>query len=131
MRLILRLVLSALAFTSILPMIHGIDFHGNFAQALLLAVVFGLMLWVVDILAVAISAIAAVGTLGAALLWLVPLWILGFWLLPAVALKLVSDVMPGYISVEGWAPAILGGLVMLGISMVTSRSVPKRDRFTH
>lgn len=131
MRLIARLLLSAVAFTSILPMIHGIDFHGNFVQALILAIVFGLMLWVVDIIAVAVSAVAAVGTLGAALLLLIPLWILGFWLLPAVALKLVSDIMPNYLSIQGWAPAIVGGLVMLGISMLTSRSVPKRDRFSH
>jgi uncharacterized membrane protein YvlD (DUF360 family) len=128
MRLIARLLLTALAFTSILPMIGGIDFHGNYWNALLLAVVFGLMLWIVDIIAVAISAIAAVGTLGAALLVLVPLWLLGFWLLPAVALKLVSDVAPNYLSIEGWLPAILGGLVMMGISMLTSRTVPTSTR---
>jgi hypothetical protein len=128
MRLIARLLLSAIAFTSILPMIQGIDFHGNFWAALGLAVVFGLMLWIVDIIAIAISTVAAVGTLGAALLFLIPLWIFGFWLLPAVALKLVSDMMPNFLTVQGWMPAILGGLVMLGISMLTSGSVPKRER---
>jgi uncharacterized membrane protein YvlD (DUF360 family) len=128
MRLIARLLLSAIAFTSILPLINGIDFHGNFGAALILAVVFGLMLWVVDIIAVAISAVAAVSTLGAALLFLIPLWIFGFWLLPAVALKVVSDMMPNTLHVQGWIPAILGGLVMMGISMLTSRSLPKRER---
>lgn len=121
MRLIARLLLSALAFTAILPMINGIDFHGNFGAALVLAIVFGLMLWIVDLIAIAISAVAAVGTLGAALLWLIPLWILGFWLLPAVALKMVSDVMPNTLTIQGWAPAVLGGLVMLGISMLTTK----------
>jgi uncharacterized membrane protein YvlD (DUF360 family) len=125
MRLIVRLLLSAIAFTAILPLINGIDFHGNFVQALLLAIVFGLMLWVVDVIAVAVSAMAAIGSLGAALLFLIPLWIFGFWLLPAVALKLVGDVMPNTFTVHGWIPAILGGLVMLGISMLTSRSVPR------
>jgi hypothetical protein len=128
MRLIARLLLSAIAFTSILPLIHGIDFHGNFWAALGLAIVFGLMLWVVDIIAVAISTVAAVTTLGVALLWLIPLWIFGFWLLPAVALKMVSDVMPNFLHVQGWIPAILGGLVMLGISMLTSGSVPRGER---
>lgn len=126
MRLIARLLLTALAFTSILPMINGIDFHGNYWNALLLAVIFGLMLWIVDIIAVAISAMATISSFGLALLILVPLWLLGFWLLPAVALKLVSDLAPNYLRIEGWLPAILGGLVMLGISMLTSRSVPKR-----
>lgn len=128
MRLIARIVLSAIAFTSILPLINGIDFRGNFGAALILAIVFGLMLWIVDIIAVALSAVAAVSTLGAALLFLIPLWIFGFWLLPAVALKVVSDIMPNYLHIQGWMPAILGGLVMLGISMLTSQSVPKRER---
>jgi uncharacterized membrane protein YvlD (DUF360 family) len=127
MRLILRLILSAIAFTSILPMISGINFHGNFWQALGLAVVFGLMLWIVDVIAVAVSAVAAVGTLGAALLFLIPLWIFGFWLLPAVALKIVSDIMPNLLDIQGWIPAILGGLVMLGIGALTSRSVVRKQ----
>jgi len=126
MRLILRLLLSAVAFIVILPLINGIDFHGNFLHALLLAVAFAFMLWVVDLIAVSLSAILTVGSLGTALLWLIPLWLLGFWVLPAVALKLVSDVMPGYLTVTGWAPAIVGGLVMLGIGVLTSGIVQKR-----
>ena len=122
-RLLARIILSALAFTSILPLIHGIDFHGHFAQALMLSVVFALMLWLVDIMAVALSAVATIGTLGVALLWLIPLWILGFWLLPAVALKVVSDIMPRYLTIQGWMPAILGGLVLLIVSLVTSGSL--------
>lgn len=125
MRLILRLLLSAIAFTAILPLINGIDFHGNFVSALLLAVVFGLMLWVVDLIAVAISAMATISSFGMALLFLIPMWVFGFWLLPAVALKLASDIMPNTFTVNGWMPAILGGLVMLGISMLTSKSMPK------
>ena len=125
MRLIARLMLSAIAFTSILPLIHGIDFHGNFWQALFLSVIFGLMLWIVDIIAVALSAAVAVGTWGMALLWLIPLWVLGFWLLPAVALKVVSDIAPNYLTVRGWIPAILGGLIMLFISLITANSRPR------
>jgi uncharacterized membrane protein YvlD (DUF360 family) len=120
MKFILKLVLTALAFTSILPFIHGISFHGNFVSALALAVLFGIMLWLVDLVAVALSAFFTISSLGLALLWLIPLWIFGFWILPAVALKLVSDLMPGYLSIAGWTPAILGGLVMLLIGVLTS-----------
>jgi hypothetical protein len=67
----------------------------------------------------------AVGTWGAALLWLIPLWVLGFWLLPAVALKVVSDIAPTYLTVHGWIPAILGGLIMLFISLITASSRPR------
>lgn len=123
LRLVVRLVLTALAFTTILPHIGGISFHGTFFQALMMAILFSLILWFVDIIAVALSAAAAIGTLGLALLWLIPFWILGFWLLPAVALKVVSDLMPSYLTIAGWMPAVLGGLVMLIIGMVTSGSI--------
>ncbi len=126
MRMIIRILLTALAFTSILPLIHGIDFHGNFVAALLLAVGFAVMLWLVDLAAVALSAVLTIGTLGTALLWLIPAWILGSWLLPAVALRLLSDVAPGYLTVDGWIPAILGGLVMLFIGIFTSSAAVKR-----
>jgi hypothetical protein len=79
-------------------------------------------LWVVDVIAIMLTAAMAIGTLGLALLWLIPIWILGFWLLPACALQLVGTVMPAYITVTGWGPAILGGLLTMLIGMLTSRT---------
>jgi uncharacterized membrane protein YvlD (DUF360 family) len=125
-RLLLRLVLTALAFIAVLPHIPGISFHGTVFQALMLSILFSIILWLVDLAAIALSAAVAIGTLGLALLWLVPLWILGFWLLPAVALKVVSDFMPGYITIQGWGPAVLGGLFMLLIGLVSSHSFARR-----
>lgn len=122
--LLFKLLLSALAFAYLLPMIPGINFHGGFFMAILISIVFGIMLWAVDLAAIALSAILTVTSLGLALLWLIPLWIFGFWLLPAVALKLVSDFMPTTLSISGWLPAIFGGLVMMFIGMVTSH-IPK------
>lgn len=120
LRFILKLVFTALAFTSVLPLIPGIDFHGNFMAALLLAFFFGIFLWLVDLLAMTISTMLTIGSLGLALLILVPLWIFGFWLLPAVALKLLAGAFPDYLTIVGWLPAILGGLVMLFIGVLTS-----------
>lgn len=120
LRFILKLVLTALAFTSVLPLIPGIDFHGNFMAALLLAFFFGIFLWLVDLLAMTISTMLTIGSLGLALLILVPLWIFGFWLLPAVALKLLAGAFPDYLTILGWLPAILGGLIMLFIGVLTS-----------
>lgn len=119
MGLLIRLVLTALSFAFVLPLIHGIDFHGNFAAALLISVVFGLMLWLVELAAVALSAVVTVTSFGLSLLWLVPLWILGFWLLPAFALMLTASAMPQYLTVTGFGPAALAGLVMLLIGSVT------------
>lgn len=119
MEFLIRLALKALAFVYLLPMLGGIDFHGNFVAAFGLAIVFSLMLWGVELGAMALSAYLTVMTFGLALLVLVPVWLLGFWLLPAFALKLVADFMPQYFTVAGWGPAILGGLLMMVVSLVT------------
>jgi hypothetical protein len=103
----------------ILPSIPGIHFHGHFMAALGLAIAFSLILWAVEAFSVAVAAFWTVSTLGIALLIIIPLWILGFWILPALALLLVSDMMPNTLTISGWLPAILGGLVMLVIGLIT------------
>ena len=130
MRFVLKLIVTAAVFALVLPMIPGIDFHGNFMAAILLAFFFGIMLWLVDLLAVSISAMLTVGSLGIALLFLIPLWILGFWLLPAVALKWLADFFPSYLTIASWGAAILGGLLMLFVGIVTSsfgKLIPKSN----
>lgn len=125
--LLLKIGLTAAAFAFILPLIPGISFHGGFLTAILISLLFGVMLWITDVVAVALSAVITIGSLGMALIWLIPLWILGFWLLPAVALKLVADFMPGNLTVAGWIPAILGGLIMMFIGLVTADSSRLRE----
>lgn len=122
-RVVLRLLLTALAFCFLLPLIPGIDFHGDFGAALIIAVLFAVMSFFVDLAAVLLSAVLTISSLGMALLWIIPLWVLGFWLLPAVALMAVSDFLPGYLTVNGWMAAIGGGLVMLLVGAITS-SIP-------
>jgi uncharacterized membrane protein YvlD (DUF360 family) len=119
----MKILITALAFVYLLPMIPGIDFHGNFMAAIGLAVMFGVMLWAIEMIAMALSAVWTVGTLGLALLWIIPLWIIGFWILPAAALMLVAVIMPTHLTVSGWMPAILAGLVMLVIGVLTSKTL--------
>lgn len=126
MRFLLKLALTALCFLFVLPQIHGISFHGGFGAAFVVSIVFGLMLWLVDMLAVTITAMITIGSLGFALLWLIPLWILGFWLLPAVALRLVADALPQYLTITGWLPAIIAGLLMMIIGGITSALLKKK-----
>lgn len=124
MKLLLKLALTSLAFMFVLPMIPGIAFHGGFGTAFLLSLLFGVMLWIVDLIAVVLSMIFTVSSLGLALLWLIPLWILGCWLLPAFALKLLSDVTPSHLTIHGFLPALWAGLVMLLIGIVTKGNIP-------
>jgi uncharacterized membrane protein YvlD (DUF360 family) len=126
-RFIARLLLTAAVFAFILPMIPGIDFHGNFGAAIVAALVFGILGWLVDLVAKLVTGILTITTLGLGLLVLIPLWILGFWILPAVALRLVADAMPNYVHVHGWIPAIEGGLVMLVLGAVTSQRPKMRN----
>lgn len=126
MRGILRLVLTALAFVILLPMIPGIDFHGNFLSAVLISILFGLMLWLVELLVVSLAAFWTVASLGLALLWLIPLWVIGFWVLPALALLLTAHFVPQHLTIDGFWPAALAGLVMMLIGLLTSKSFKRK-----
>ena len=128
MSFLIRLVLLALAFQFILPMIPGIQVHGGFMTSIGLALMFSVLGVVVSWAAALLTAFLAIGTFGLALLVLIPLWLVGFWLLPAYTLMLTSDVMPTYLTVAGWTPAILGGLLTLVIGIATDSDNFKRKR---
>lgn len=131
MKLMMRLLLTAFAFTAVLPMIHGINFHGNFVVALMLSAVFAMLLWAVEAVAKTLAAVFTITSFGLALLWIIPVWILGFWMLPAVALMLTADIMPRALSVHGFVPAAMAGLVMLVIGMLTSEFQIRNRRQAH
>lgn len=125
-RSIIRLILIANAFYFLFPLIPGVQFHGNFLHALLIGTLFSILGWLIEALAIGLSAILTIGTFGLALLLLLPLWLLGFWLLPAISLRLAADVMPNTLSFSGWLPAIGGGLIMLIIGVITSGDTHKK-----
>jgi uncharacterized membrane protein YvlD (DUF360 family) len=125
---IIKIALSVLAFTTILPMIPGIDFHGNVASAVVLSLVFGIMLWGIELIVGAVATIWTVTTLGLALLWLIPLWITGFWVMPALALMLTADLMPTCLSINGFLPAAEAGFVMLLIGLLTNNKGKKKKK---
>lgn len=128
MKAILKLLLTSLSFMFIFPLIPGITFHGGFGTAFWLSLLLGLMLWIVDLIALALGAFFTISSFGLALLWIVPLWILGFWLLPAFALKMLAEVVPGSLTIHGFLPAVYAGLVMLIIGTLTKSSrKPKEE----
>lgn len=125
---LVRLVLMGCAFYFVLPMIHGIEFHGNFFHAVMVGIFFAFMGWVIELIAIALSTMLTIGTLGLALIILIPAWLLGFWLLPAIVLKVVSDIMPSTLTINGWGPALWGGLVMFVIGIITGGDASRRSR---
>ncbi|HEY9778339.1 MAG TPA: hypothetical protein V6C81_31545 [Planktothrix sp.] len=127
-RYFLRLVLTACAFEFLFPKIPGVAFHGSFVHALFVGALFAFVGWLVELIALTISTIMTIGTLGLALIVLVPAWFIGFWLLPAFVLKLVANFMPNTLAFSGWTPALLGGLIMLCIGVITSGDMSKKMR---
>lgn len=123
MRIIIRTLLCALAFTSVLPHIAGVDFHGNFLAAVLVSIAFSILLGLVELVVAALSAVWTISTLGIALLWLIPLWIFGFWILPALTLELLASFMPSTLAIHSWGGAVMSGLVMLGVFLLTSETL--------
>ncbi len=123
---LIRVLLIAASFEWIFPMIKGIDTHGSFVTAIMAGVVFALIGWVVEALAILLTTVLTITTFGLALLVLIPAWILGFWVIPAVTLKLLADFMPSYLTIHGWVPALWGGLIMLFIGVITS---PKSHQY--
>ena len=117
--LILKLLAGALAFLFVLPLIDGIHFHGGPLQAFLMAILFGFMLWTMEITALSVIAEWTLSTLKTALAAVISTWLVGFWLLPTIALKLLASMLPSYLTVNGWLPAVWGGLVMLVAGMLS------------
>ncbi|CAN5430521.1 hypothetical protein BH11CYA1_BH11CYA1_19510 [soil metagenome] len=117
---IVRLFLIAAAFHWAFPMIKGMDTHGSFVSALGAGFVFALVGWLVEALAIVLTTFLTITTFGLALLVLIPAWILGFWLIPAITLKVLADLMPAFLTINGWMPALWGGLIMLFIGVITS-----------
>jgi uncharacterized membrane protein YvlD (DUF360 family) len=126
-KFIIRVCLTAAIFMFVLPQIPGIHFHGHFSTALLMSIAFGIASFLVDLITMAISTMLTISTLGLALLVLIPLWAIGFWILPAVALKFTADFMPANLTVDGWMPAILGGLVLLVVNAATGKQLTQKD----
>ncbi len=115
-------------FYFVFPEIPGVTFHGTFVHAAVAGLVFVVVAWVVELVAIAISAMLAVGTLGLALVILIPAWLLGFWILPAVGLKYLAVMMPETLSFTGWTPVLYASLPMLVIGVITSGDVHEKAR---
>jgi len=106
-------------------------FCGSALTAILFVLFYGVMLCCVDKAAGGLSAVVTVSPARRALLWRILLWVVGFWLLPAVTLKVLADLMPTCLSISGWTPAILCGLVIMCIGWLANwltTSLPMTQR---
>jgi uncharacterized membrane protein YvlD (DUF360 family) len=115
MKLAIRILITALLFTFVFPMIPGAHFTGGFWPD---GIVYGLLMAVVAF-AVSLAILAfTVGTagLGAVLI------ILGFWIIPAIQLQLLAHFFPKSLAFDGWGSAIICGLILMVVNILTAAS---------
>lgn len=121
-RLILRIIALALAFTFVFPKIAGFSFTGEFfPDALIYSALFSVTALVVNAVAYIAVAIAGVVTFGLALLIIWPIRLLGWWALAAYQLLLLARLFPEQLHVDGWQPALLAGLGVVVINVLTTK----------
>ncbi|HMP51679.1 MAG TPA: phage holin family protein [Candidatus Melainabacteria bacterium] len=113
---ILRILLNAVVLMYILPELNGISFHGEFwPQAVVAGFLFVLVAYVVRWLLAAFT----VFTLGLGALYI----LFFFWMIPALQLMLMAHWFPTYLTIEGWGPAIIGGIIFMLINMITRNQI--------
>ena len=115
MKYIIYILFSAIAFTMVVPHVHGAYFHGTFATGLL----FGLLMGLVAIVIGLIEAAVATATVGVALIPIFIFHIFCFWLLPAIQLRIVAFYWPNHLGFTGWGPAIIAGLAFLVVKWIS------------
>lgn len=112
---LVSLGINALLITYVFPKLSGFTFTGKFWPN---GVVYAL---VIEIAAVVISllvSLVVLFTLGLAAIPLAFFMIFGFWLINAIYLKVVAHYMPEHLTIKGWTPAIIAGLIMMVVGMI-------------
>ncbi|MBS1995937.1 MAG: hypothetical protein JSS86_06485 [Cyanobacteria bacterium SZAS LIN-2] len=111
-KLALRVLLTAFFLVFVLPLVPGAHFTGGFwPEGVAYGVLMAAVTWAFGI-AIAFFTIGTLG-LGAILL------IFGFWLIPAMQLQLLAYYFPQNLAFDSWGSAILAGLVMMVINILT------------
>lgn len=122
MSFIIRLVLTALFFAFLLPLIPGVNVTNGFWAIVGLAFAYRIATFVMQIVCFAISALATLFTAGLALILVIPAYVISFWLLPTLTLSALAHFMPGHLHFHDWIATSLAGLVMFALHFVIDRS---------
>lgn len=122
-----KFVLASTALMSLLPLIRGIDFNGT-TTLLVVALVLSTLIWATDGLTCGMSQDWTDRGSKQCLKKLIPIWLAGFFIVPVILIKISGSIYPSVINVSGWQPAVFGGLVVLLISLMISRSMWGKGR---
>lgn len=117
--LLIEVLLTGLFFWLLMPKIKGARFTGSALEAFLYAAVFQLVMLGVQYALFLGAMLVGVATLGIGLIIVAFGIIFFFWMLPAVGLQVMAWAFPRSFGFDTWTPAILSGLVLLLISMIS------------
>lgn len=112
----LRVLLNAVVLMYILPELSGITFHGEFWPQ---AVVAGFLFVIVSYVVMWLLKAFTVVTFGIGALYI----LLFFWMIPAMQLMLMAHWFPKYLTIDGWTPAIVGGIIFMVINIVSKNYI--------
>ncbi len=116
-RYFLRLVLITLIFHCIFPLIPGFHYHGSVLHSIPVGVIFTTIGSGFEVFFISLSQTFRMRIQKIYLL--IPAWFLGFGLFPAILLKCFTQSASPDISFSGWEPAIVGGVLIFCIGIVT------------
>ena len=112
---VVSLGINALLITYVFPKLKGFSFTGTFwPNGVICALALEIAAAVISILV----GVAVIVTLGLAAIPLAFFMIFGFWLVNAILLKVVAHYMPEHLTIAGWKPAIIAGLIMMVVGMI-------------
>jgi hypothetical protein len=118
-RVIIRILLTALAIIYLFPLLPGTEFNGNLFSAFIIAAFFCLLLAFLEVLSTLFAGSLTLSSLGNAILVIIPVRILFFWVLPTLSLLLIVHSFPGLITMHNPIYAAVASLTLLAIALLT------------
>lgn len=111
----ITIAVNAFLITYLFPKLKGFSFTGSYwPQGILYAVGIEVTSLVLGFIAMAV----VIATFGVAAIPLAFFLMFGFWLLNAIYLKVLAHYLPDHMSIDGWSPAIIAGLIMMAVSLI-------------
>jgi putative membrane protein len=118
MHLVIRFIINAIAFYLIATYVPGFHIH-SFGTALIAALIFGIVNAIVRPILFLITLPLTIVTLG---LFIIVLNALLFWLTVVL--------VPGF-TVDGFTPALIGAIIMMIVSFLTSHLLAPRNEIVN
>ncbi len=115
MKFIAHILLSAILFSFVFPaIVPGIEMHGSFLpQGIICGFLFAVVGWFLSLF----LSLFAISTLGLGLLMIYALQMF----IPVLQLQLMASWFPGYLSVDSWESATVGGLCIFTINWLLTK----------